>query len=44
MGENEDQCGTLRNTVRIFSNDTGIELGLNKGAILKLKQEKVKQC
>ena len=37
-GQNENQIDTLVNTVRIFSQDIGMEFGINKCAVLIMKR------
>lgn len=42
--KNEKQVDTLVNTVRIFSNDIGIEFGISKCAMLVTKRGKMVKC
>ena len=41
FGKNEKQLDTLINTVRIFSNDIGMEFGISKCAVLVMKRGKL---
>ena len=43
-GKSEKQVDTLLNTVRIFSQDIGLQFGINKCAVLVLKRGKVVRC
>ena len=43
-GKSEKQVDTLLNTVRVFSQDIGMQFGINKCAILVLKRGKVVRC
>ena len=40
-GKSEKQVDTLLNTVRVFSQDIGMQFGINKCAVLVLKRGKV---
>ena len=44
FGKNEKQVDTLVNTVRIFSNDIGMEFGISKCAVLVMKRGKLRTC
>ena len=44
FGKNEKQVDTLVNTVRIFSNDIGMEFGISKCAVLIMKRGKLCTC
>ena len=43
-GKSEKQVDTLLSTVRVFSQDIGMQFGINKCAVLVLKREKVVRC
>ena len=43
-GKSEKQVYTLLNTVRVFSQDIGMQFGINKCAVLLLKRGKVVRC
>ena len=43
-GKSEKQVDTLLNTVRVFSQDIGMQFGINKCAVLVLKRGKVVRC
>ena len=43
-GKSEKQVDTLLNTVRAFSQDIGMQFGVNKCAVLVLKRGKVVRC
>ena len=43
-GKSEKQVDTLLNTVRVFSQDIGMQFGVNKCAVLVLKRGKVVRC
>ena len=44
FGKNEKQVDTLVNTVRIFSDDTGMGIGISKCAVLIMRRRKLCTC
>ena len=43
-GKNEREVDTLAHTVRVFSEDIGMQFGINKCAVLIMKKGKMTKC